>query len=526
MTQRKKRWLIGLGVAAGCGFVAVLIAASVLAKRFQPIIREQAIQYLRERFQSDVELAELRVHMPKASTLEMLLKRGRGVLARVEGQGISMRHRSTRTVPPLFSIGKFSFDVDLGSLLDETKVVSIVSLERLEINIPPPNQRPKAESGTTPQASPQKRPAVFIDKVVIKDAKLVVLPKEESKPPLSFAISALELKSVGPGSPMKYEAVLTNAKPPGRIESSGIFGPWNAGEPGDTALAGRYTFKDADLGVFSGIAGTLTSSGEFKGFLDSINVKGEASVPNFRLKMAGNPVPLSTNFEVQVDGTNGNTILQPVKAKLGSTNFTTSGGVIKHEGDRRRSISLVASMPNGNLRDVLRLAMKGSPFMEGRIALNTRIDIPPLVGKVREKLLLDGKFRISDGRFLRSTIQDQIDGLSRRGQGQPKSESIDEVVSVMMGNFRLENEVITFRSLTFGVPGADVALAGRYDLDGDSLDFRGALKLRAKVSQTMTGWKRWALKPVDPFFAKQGAGTFLRIKIVGSSRHPQFGLDR
>jgi hypothetical protein len=76
------------------------------------------------------------------------------------------------------------------------------------------------------------------------------------------------------------------------------------------------------------------------------------------------------------------------------------------------------------------------------------------------------------------------------------------------------------------VPGASVNLAGTYDIDADNLDFRGALKLRAKVSQTMTGWKRWALKPVDPFFAKQGAGTFLRIAVTGSSSKPQFGRDR
>jgi len=63
-------------------------------------------------------------------------------------------------------------------------------------------------------------------------------------------------------------------------------------------------------------------------------------------------------------------------------------------------------------------------------------------------------------------------------------------------------------------------------LEADTLDFHGALKLVAKVSQTMTGWKRWALKPVDPFFAKNGAGTFLPIKVVGNSHGPHFGLDR
>jgi hypothetical protein len=52
------------------------------------------------------------------------------------------------------------------------------------------------------------------------------------------------------------------------------------------------------------------------------------------------------------------------------------------------------------------------------------------------------------------------------------------------------------------------------------------VRLQAKVSQTMTGWKRIALKPVDPFFSKDGSGTLLPIKVVGTREQPQFGLDR
>lgn len=95
----------------------------------------------------------------------------------------------------------------------------------------------------------------------------------------------------------------------------------------------------------------------------------------------------------------------------------------------------------------------------------------------------------------------------------------------MAGAFNLDNQIMTFQSLSFAVPGAQVALARNYDLRQDTLDFHGALKLQAKLSQTMSGWKRWILKPVDPFFAKNGAGTFLRIQVEGSAQRPKFGLD-
>ena len=144
---------------------------------------------------------------------------------------------------------------------------------------------------------------------------------------------------------------------------------------------------------------------------------------------------------------------------------------------------------------------------------------------MKQKLRLNGRFDVTHGHFLKSTIQDQIDSLSRRGQAQPKNEEIDEVVSRMTGRFRLDNAVLAFSDLTFGVPGADVQLAGTYDLDGDVLDFHGAVRLRAKISQTMTGWKHWLLKPIDPFFSKNGAGTYLKIKVTGTSKQPNFGID-
>ena len=97
-------------------------------------------------------------------------------------------------------------------------------------------------------------------------------------------------------------------------------------------------------------------------------------------------MPLSTKFEALIDGTNGNTVLKPVVARLGTTSFTTSGAIIKHEGSRFRTISLDVFMPKGNMKDLIRLAMKGTPFMEGQIALKTKIEIPPSFGKGPRKV--------------------------------------------------------------------------------------------------------------------------------------------
>jgi hypothetical protein len=421
----------------------------------------------------------------------------------------------------MFVMKRFTFEVDLGTLFDTPKIVHAVTIDGMEINIPPKGQRPHFDSDED-----HSHTGVLIEDVLITNSTLTILPKEKDKTPLQFDLHRVHLQSAGKDVAMKYDATLKNAKPPGEIRSTGTFGPWAAVEPGNTPLSGEYDFKDADLGVFDSIAGILHSTGEFEGTLDSINASGEASVPDFRLKSSGNPVPLFTRFNVLVDGTNGNTVLKPVHGRLGSTDFTTSGGIIKHEHGQPRAITLDVAMPSGNLRDLLTLAMKGPPFMEGRISLKTRIDIPPLSGKVSKKLHLDGTFQISQSRFLRSKIQDRIDALSRRGQGKPRDEEIVEVPSGMAGAFKLENEIITFNPISFAVPGAGVDLTGSYNLKKEDVDFHGTLKLQAKVSQTMTGWKRWVLKPVDPFFSKQGAGTFLHIQVTGTSKDPKFERER
>jgi hypothetical protein len=87
--------------------------------------------------------------------------------------------------------------------------------------------------------------------------------------------------------------------------------------------------------------------------------------------------------------------------------------------------------------------------------------------------------------------------------------------------------VVRLDQLTFAVSGADVALNGTYDLNGDALDFRGVARTRARLSQMVKSrWKSLVLKPVDPFFAKDGAGGVFRIAITGTRANPQFGLDR
>jgi hypothetical protein len=96
----------------------------------------------------------------------------------------------------------------------------------------------------------------------------------------------------------------------------------------------------------------------------------------------------------------------------------------------------------------------------------------------------------------------------------------------MTGQFTMGSGVLRFRKLQYTLPGADVALAGVYSMDGNKFDFTGTVRTKAKLSEMVASWwKSLLLKPVDPFFDKNGAGAEIPVKISGTKGSPKFGLN-
>ena len=124
---------------------------------------------------------------------------------------------------------------------------------------------------------------------------------------------------------MHFEAELTNPRPVGIIHTKGTFGPWQVSDPGESPIAGDYSFDHANLGDFKGISGTLSSTGNYPGTLRDLNVDGQTDTPDFSLPHFGNTMDLQTRFHAIVDGTNGDTRLDPVNATLGHTHITAQG---------------------------------------------------------------------------------------------------------------------------------------------------------------------------------------------------------
>jgi AsmA-like C-terminal region len=483
--------------------VAVIVAGIHLSN---PYLHKKVVEMLSEKFHAEVELKEFHVYLFPG--------------ARIEGSGLALRFEGRTDIPPLISIREFSAEAGILGLPWKPWKVDQITLKGLVIQIPPKGDRgqnwPKARSIP-----------VSIGTIVSDDAELRLLPKSADKDPHVFAIHHLVMHSVGLDRPAKFSAELTNAIPPGEIESKGTFGPWNPDDPGQTPLAAEYTFDKADLGVFKGISGTLSSTGKFSGVLEKIEVEGKTSTPDFMVTLGGHPLPLDTVFSATVDGTNGDTLLHPVTARLLNTVIVAQGGVVKSTDKNKpgKQITLDVTVDKGRIEDLLRLAVKSDkPTLTGAVNFRTKFDLPTGKGDLVDRLNLNGKFDVEHAQFPSPEVTAKIESLSRKAQGQPENKDAGSSVSQLGGNFVLDNGVITFRGLTFSVTGAVVALQGKYGLEKEDLDFFGKLRMQAKLSQTTTGAKSFVLKAVDPFFRKNGQ-TEVPIKITGQREHPSFGLD-
>jgi len=111
------------------------------------------------------------------------------------------------------------------------------------------------------------------------------------------------------------------------ITTAGKFGPWSTDDVGKTAVSGDYLFQQADLGVFRGIAGLLSSSGKFSGVLNRIEVRGMTDTPRFTVSSSSHQVQLRTQFYALVNGENGDTFLQKVVATFWKTTVWSAGSV-------------------------------------------------------------------------------------------------------------------------------------------------------------------------------------------------------
>lgn len=499
------RWFVGI---VGGTLIALWIALQLLSRA--PILQQKLIATLNDNMDADVELQSFDVRaFPNL---------------RIHGDNLKLRLKNQQNPSPFIEVRHFEVAGGVFGLLRHQRRFTSVELEGLVITIPPRTPNDKEAGG---KAAGTVTGPVLIEHITATDAKLVIIPKNPGKDPKIWAIHHLEMESVGFNRSMPFVATLSNPIPVGEIATKGTFGPWVKQDPGMTPVSGHYSFDRADLGTIDGIGGILKSTGAFSGRLEEIDVRGHTSTPDFRLDVGGTPVPLETDFHAVVDGTNGNTYLKQVNAKLQDTAIDASGAVESHPGVHGRTVDVAVTIKDGRIQDVLKLAVKSArPVMIGTLGLQAKLLLPPGKAKVVDRLQLDGQFALRQTHFTDTDVQGQLAMLSRHAQGKKPEEPIGRIESDMEGKFVLRDGRLRLDPFGFSLPGAAVHISGVYGLRSEQVDFAGTLAMDAPVSKAIGGGiKGILLKPFDPLFRKNGKGAVVPITIAGPREHPKFGVQ-
>jgi hypothetical protein len=505
--SKRARIIIGalIGLIAVC-----VIAITISFRALEPTMHDWVTSNLSKALDSDIELGA--VHL-------------RWVPLQLHAHDLTVRHHGRKDIPPLLVVKSFIVDLKLTDLRSST--IDRVWVDGLEVSIPPKD----AETGKRPMPHGSgdaggESSGLIIRELIATNTKLTVVPANPNKNPKVWDVYALDMKNLRAGEPATFTASVTNPIPVGKIEASGKFGPWQKAEPGTSALSGEYTF-DADLGTIRGLAGRVGAIGTMDGTIEQISTRGQTKTADFRLtELDGIGLPLQTAYEAVVDGTKGDVELKRVDVTLGKSKFVARGVIEGTKGVKGKRVVVNVTSNNASLGELLRFVSKaGEPPAEGTLVIDAAMDLPRGEEQLLERLSLEGSVRAERVKFAKDAVQDKIDDLSRKAQGRPTDQSIDEVASQMATKFVLRNAVFTYQGLSFDVQGASVKLNGTHSLRSKTLDLSGVVLLNATVSQTQTGFRSWLLKPFDPLFSKNGAGTRLVITVAGTQDQPKIALQ-
>jgi len=436
---------------------------------------------------------------------------------------VFIRQASPSGSPPLVMVQKLLIRANYSDLFLRPGYVSRIVINGLHIQVPPRGSSVASQSSSSPADTSSRRTVVG----EISSSGVILEVGRQNDSPLSFEFHGIQIYSAGVDKVMSYSVQLRNALPPGEIRSTGKIGPWNAHDVGQIPVSGNYKFNQADLGVFSGIGGTLSSTGQFDGRLGQIEVTGDTETPAFVVKTKGHPFPLKSRFQAQVDGTNGDVELTRVSVLLQDTPIEVQGGIIGKPSMPGKTTTLDLISNRGSIQDVLRPFVKAPvPPMAGPMNFRAHVILVQGDRPFLKRVSLWGDFSIDHGRFTKAETQQNVNQLSENSRGIKNNNGDSPMVeSNLKGHVNLSEGVAKFSGLVFDIPGASAQMKGTFDVTSAKVDFHGTLKTDAELSKETHGIKSVLLKPLDPIFKRKHHGAVVPVEMTGTYSNPHFGIE-
>jgi hypothetical protein len=496
LERKRSRPVATLLIAAA----ALMCVGALIAASLWPFSKTRVLQDLREASDSQVAVrAFRRIYFPYPGCIL---------------EGVTFQH-GTPQAKPLISADKVTIQGTYGGIL--AKHIHRITAEGMRVSIP------ALGTGQAFHTTPSE---ITVDEFVANGAMLDIESHNSAKEPLRFDIHEAFLQNVASSGPFAYRVKVHNPEPPGEVSAAGRFGGWNHNDPGQTPLSGQYTFEHADLSVYEGVAGKLSSTGKFGGTLRHIDISGTTDTPDFEVKSAGHPVHLTAQYSAYVDAMHGDTFLKRVDADFWKTHVVAEGSIARSSNGKSKTALLDFNASQARIDDLLHLFVQAKrPSMSGIVTLRAHVEIPPGPEAFLKKLKLQGRFGIQSGAFSNPSTQKGVDELSAGARGQKDPPDPETVLTDLTGKVGVDEGVAKFADLSFGVPGASARMNGTYNFLNYKIDLRGQMRVESKISNTESGGKALLLKMIEPFFKKKKQGEIVPVRISGNYNRPSFGLD-
>jgi hypothetical protein len=436
-----------------------------------------------------------------------------------------LRHKHPEAAP-MITVEKLTIQGSFTGLFSSPKRLSAVRVVGMHVIVPPETHEGannRVALNTGPGGS-----SLVISKITADGAALEFMREDRNGKPYVLMIDHLGITDVGSGTPMHYQATLTNTEPPGVIRAEGKFGPWNPNDVGATPVSGTYTYDHIELSHFQSIYGVAHAHGQFAGPLSRMETHGSVDVSGFRIEGSSHAVPLATTFQATVNGTNGDVLLNPAVARFRRTRIEVRGWIAGRAGDKGKAASFDVTVPEGRVDDLLYLFTKDQPGMTGNVTVAGKFLWPPGPRKFLEKIRMDMAFGMNGSRFTSPNTQGSIDRISESARGEKKKEQDEDlrtVLSQVHGSIQVRNGIAAISNGSFQVPGADAAVHGTYNLLNQRVDLHGTLDTRGHLSDTTSGFKALVLKAVTPLFKKSGPTRIVPFEITGAYGTTTVGID-
>ena len=284
--------------------------------------------------------ADLRAacRLPKLSPLRMFFTKGKGTIATVEGDNIVMRMRgrpmrrrcsasrssSPESISATSSIRPCTFPSSPSPAWKST------SRPRKSAPVPDSPDEP-ATRQTTGEPDPRSSSTGWRSRT----PRSSCCPGTRPRSLCASTFTICKLQSAGPGVAMKYDAMLTNPKPPGEIHSCRLLRSLELRRPRRYPPGWGLHLRPCRSGRLHRHRRHSAFQGPLRGRTRFHHRARRSLCAGFPPQALRQPASrCARSIEVLVDGTNGEHHSEACEATLGSTHFTTSGVVFKHEGDK------------------------------------------------------------------------------------------------------------------------------------------------------------------------------------------------